>query len=392
MEILITVDRADAAWHGRVGVVPVLFNRLQIDPERTVVLTCGPEILMRFTVTEALNRASVRSRHLLLDGAEHAVRGRACAATASSGRRSSARTAPSSRTASSLRSFARSCSDRNSRLRSPESHEAMTTSETTIGRLQVRVVRRLPALAPGLRGPVAGGGRSGRDRLFPRGHPPAARGRIRRGPGGRVGLDARPGGGDPRHPPAQPIPDHPGGLCLARRDPGPAQLRQPERRERPWRSCMPRRNTSRRWPARGRPAHYVPVDLELPGCPINKHQLLGVLGQMLAGSRPKVPNHCALPRVQAAAPGVHPGGPRRPVHGAGHVHRVRRALPQLRSALLTVASGPAPSPTRRRSPGGSSNWGSSPRRSGGSSTTFYANAPEFKEEGQRHVEPTSTAG
>ena len=40
----------------------------------------------------------VRPRHLLLDGAEHAVRGRDCAATASSGRRSSARTGRSSRT------------------------------------------------------------------------------------------------------------------------------------------------------------------------------------------------------------------------------------------------------------------------------------------------------
>jgi len=56
MEILITVDRADLNWRGRVGVVPVLFNRLKIKPERTVVLTCGPEILMRFAVTEALTR------------------------------------------------------------------------------------------------------------------------------------------------------------------------------------------------------------------------------------------------------------------------------------------------------------------------------------------------
>jgi coenzyme F420-reducing hydrogenase gamma subunit len=41
-----------------------------------------------------------------------------------------------------------------------------------------------------------------------------------------------------------------------------------------------------------RPASaYVNVDLELPGCPINKEQLLRVLGQMLAGSRPKVPSH-----------------------------------------------------------------------------------------------------
>jgi NAD(P)H-flavin reductase len=56
VEILTTVDHADAGWHGLVGVVPVLFNRLRIDPERTVVLTCGPEILMRFTVSEALHR------------------------------------------------------------------------------------------------------------------------------------------------------------------------------------------------------------------------------------------------------------------------------------------------------------------------------------------------
>jgi NAD(P)H-flavin reductase len=56
MELLVTVDRADETWKGRVGVVPVLFNRLQIDPVRTVVLTCGPEILMRFAVAEALAR------------------------------------------------------------------------------------------------------------------------------------------------------------------------------------------------------------------------------------------------------------------------------------------------------------------------------------------------
>ena len=56
MEILVTVDHADGAWNGRVGVVPILFSRLQIDPARTVVLTCGPEILMRFAVSEALSR------------------------------------------------------------------------------------------------------------------------------------------------------------------------------------------------------------------------------------------------------------------------------------------------------------------------------------------------
>jgi coenzyme F420-reducing hydrogenase gamma subunit len=43
---------------------------------------------------------------------------------------------------------------------------------------------------------------------------------------------------------------------------------------------------------RSRPASdYVSVDLELHGCPIDKHQLLGVLAQMLAGARPHVPDH-----------------------------------------------------------------------------------------------------
>jgi coenzyme F420-reducing hydrogenase gamma subunit len=38
-----------------------------------------------------------------------------------------------------------------------------------------------------------------------------------------------------------------------------------------------------------RPASdYVAVDLELPGCPINKQQLLGVLAQLLAGGRPRL--------------------------------------------------------------------------------------------------------
>ena len=86
-----------------------------------------------------------------------------------------------------------------------------------------------------------------------------------------------------------------------------------------------------------RPASaYVAVDLELPGCPINKHQLLGVLGQMLAGAPAEGTQPRALPRMQATAPRVHSGGPRHPVHGAGHVDGVRRALPQLRSPLLQL--------------------------------------------------------
>ena len=51
-----TVDRADPHWRGQVGVVPMLFYHLRLDPRKTVVLTCGPEIMIRFVVYEALAR------------------------------------------------------------------------------------------------------------------------------------------------------------------------------------------------------------------------------------------------------------------------------------------------------------------------------------------------
>ncbi len=51
-----TVDRADPHWRGQVGVVPMLFYHLRLDPNRTIVLTCGPEIMIRFVIYEALAR------------------------------------------------------------------------------------------------------------------------------------------------------------------------------------------------------------------------------------------------------------------------------------------------------------------------------------------------
>lgn len=38
-------------------------------------------------------------------------------------------------------------------------------------------------------------------------------------------------------------------------------------------------------------ADHVPVDFELRGCPINKHQLLEVLRALLGGRRPRTPGH-----------------------------------------------------------------------------------------------------
>jgi len=56
IKVMPTVDRADKSWDGQVGVVPMLFYRLQFDIENTVVFSCGPEIMMRFVVFEGLAR------------------------------------------------------------------------------------------------------------------------------------------------------------------------------------------------------------------------------------------------------------------------------------------------------------------------------------------------
>jgi NAD(P)H-flavin reductase len=56
LDVHITVDHAETNWTGNVGVVPALLNRINIDPQRTLLFTCGPEIMMRFVIIEAIHR------------------------------------------------------------------------------------------------------------------------------------------------------------------------------------------------------------------------------------------------------------------------------------------------------------------------------------------------
>jgi len=56
IHIATTVDRADDTWKGSVGVVPMLFYRYRLDAPNSVVLSCGPEIMIRFVIFEALAR------------------------------------------------------------------------------------------------------------------------------------------------------------------------------------------------------------------------------------------------------------------------------------------------------------------------------------------------
>lgn len=57
IEVQLTVDRANDSWHGAVGVVPLLLDRLSdLRPERVVVLMCGPEVMMHYSAVSAVNR------------------------------------------------------------------------------------------------------------------------------------------------------------------------------------------------------------------------------------------------------------------------------------------------------------------------------------------------
>ena len=56
IEVEVTVDIGESDWRGNIGVVPVLFYRMRVNPAHTRLLTCGPEIMIRFVIFEALAR------------------------------------------------------------------------------------------------------------------------------------------------------------------------------------------------------------------------------------------------------------------------------------------------------------------------------------------------
>ncbi|MBC8351137.1 MAG: FAD/NAD(P)-binding protein [Planctomycetes bacterium] len=56
MDVQTTVDRSSPGWLGNVGVVTLLLDQLpSFDPHNTVLMCCGPEVMMKFTVMAALN-------------------------------------------------------------------------------------------------------------------------------------------------------------------------------------------------------------------------------------------------------------------------------------------------------------------------------------------------
>jgi NAD(P)H-flavin reductase len=54
--VKLIVDRAIGGWRGRVGVITDLLRAVQFDPAETIAMTCGPEVMMRFSYHELLRR------------------------------------------------------------------------------------------------------------------------------------------------------------------------------------------------------------------------------------------------------------------------------------------------------------------------------------------------
>ncbi|MBM4175481.1 MAG: Ni/Fe hydrogenase subunit gamma [Ignavibacteria bacterium] len=63
IDIYVTVDRATRAWNGNVGVVTRLIPRAPFDPINTIAMICGPEIMMRYTITE-ISRRGIASENI----------------------------------------------------------------------------------------------------------------------------------------------------------------------------------------------------------------------------------------------------------------------------------------------------------------------------------------
>ena len=62
LQVDVTVDAAEGSWQGKVGVVPKLVAGARFDPQSTIALVCGPEIMMHFAARALLERGVAADR------------------------------------------------------------------------------------------------------------------------------------------------------------------------------------------------------------------------------------------------------------------------------------------------------------------------------------------
>jgi NAD(P)H-flavin reductase len=63
--VLLTSDQPDRAWRDRTGVVTELFEEVRFAPDRTLVLMCGPEVMMHYAV-RTLRARGLSDDHVFL--------------------------------------------------------------------------------------------------------------------------------------------------------------------------------------------------------------------------------------------------------------------------------------------------------------------------------------
>lgn len=65
LQVRITVDHASTRWYGAVGVVPHLISKSRFDPENTLAMVCGPEVMIHYSVQE-LERNKVNKNDIYI--------------------------------------------------------------------------------------------------------------------------------------------------------------------------------------------------------------------------------------------------------------------------------------------------------------------------------------
>lgn len=68
IEVHISVDHADTDWYGHVGVITTLISRYLTSPQNTLVLLCGPEVMIKFSLQELMRtEMNERAIHIAME-------------------------------------------------------------------------------------------------------------------------------------------------------------------------------------------------------------------------------------------------------------------------------------------------------------------------------------
>lgn len=65
VDVMLAADVAAPGWHGHVGLVTALFERLRIEPGHTLAMLCGPEVMMH-AAADGLRAMGLAEQHIYL--------------------------------------------------------------------------------------------------------------------------------------------------------------------------------------------------------------------------------------------------------------------------------------------------------------------------------------